>query len=271
MARGLGLLAVLFATVTQAQERAGATSLCKLETFATALAGAAVDGRTFMLDDGRAVRLSAIEVPSADTGDPRAAAGTAAKAALEKLLAGNKVVLKRLGAQSDRYGHLVAHVFVIRDGAEHWVEHDMIAAGQARLGARIGDRGCTEALRAAERGARQAKLGLWADPYYALRQADNAAELLGERGRFTVIEGKVLSVREAGATIYINFGRVWSRNLTVTILKRNERAFTAAGIEPKKLESRRVRVRGWVEERGGPRLEAARPEQIEILDRDDQG
>jgi len=40
-----------------------------------------------------------------------------------------------------------------------------------------------------------------------------------------------------------------------------------AGIEPKRLENRRVRVRGWVEERNGPRIEATRPEQIEIAER----
>jgi len=57
---------------------------------------------------------------------------------------------------------------------------------------------------------------------------------------------------------------VWSRNLTVTILRRNRPAFEAAGLEPKKLEGARVRVRGWVEERSGPRIDAARPEQIEI-------
>jgi hypothetical protein len=54
----------------------------------------------------------------------------------------------------------------------------------------------------------------------------------------------------------------------VTVSKRNERVFTAAGIEPKKLEGRRLRVRGWIEERNGPRIEAARPEQIEIADAD---
>ena len=80
-------------------------------------------------------------------------------------------------------------------------------------------------------------------------------------------EGKVWSVRESGGTIYMNFGRQWSQALTVTILKRNERMFAAAGIEPKRLENLRVRVRGWVEERNGPRIEATRPEQIEIAGR----
>jgi endonuclease YncB( thermonuclease family) len=264
-ARLIGAVVLLCAPAAQAEESAGAASSCKLETFASGSAQSASDGRTFALDDGGTVRLAAVEVP---LDNPPSAAGAAAKAALDKLLTGNKVVLKGQGAASDRYGHLIAHVFVTRDGAEHWIQQEMIAAGQARLGARVGDRGCIEALRAAERGARQARLGLWADPYYALRQADNAAELLGARGRFTVVEGKVWSVREAGATIYVNFGRVWSRNLTVTILKRNERSFIAAGIEPKKLQNRRVRVRGWIEERAGPRLEAARAEQIEIVDGD---
>jgi hypothetical protein len=49
--------------------------------------------------------------------------------------------------------------------------------------------------------------------------------------------------------------------------KRDESAFAAAGVEPKKLEARRVRVRGWIEERNGPRIEAARPEQIELTER----
>ncbi len=259
----LGVLAALTALRTQAEERTGISSPCNLETFATGSVGSVVDGRTFLLDDGRAVRVAAIEVPRNDDADARTAA---AKAALGKLLTGHQVMLKRLGPASDRYGHLVAQVFVIREGSEQWIEQDMIAAGQARVGARVGDRACAAALLAAERLAREAKLGLWADPSYALRRADNAIELLGERGHFTVVEGKVLSVRETGGTIYINFGRVWSRNLTVTILKRNERAFAAAGIEPKKLESRRVRVRGWIEERSGPRMEAARPEQLEMAD-----
>ncbi len=64
----------------------------------------------------------------------------------------------------------------------------------------------------------------------------------------------------------MNFGRRWSQALTVTILKRHERMFAGAGLQPKALEHRGVRVRGWVEERNGPRIEATRPEQIEIAE-----
>ena len=83
--------------------------------------------------------------------------------------------------------------------------------------------------------ARAAKLGLWAEPYYVISKAEDPAEVLTRRGRFALVEGKVLSVRESGGTIYVNFGRRWSEDFTVTIAKRNERAFSAAGLAPKTL------------------------------------
>jgi hypothetical protein len=41
--------------------------------------------------------------------------------------------------------------------------------------------------------------------------------------------------------------------------------FEAAGIAPKSLENRRIRVRGYIEARGGPRMELLRVGQIELL------
>ncbi len=75
-----------------------------------------------------------------------------------------------------------------------------------------------------------------------------------------------MSVRESGGTIYVNFGRRWTRDFTVTVLKRQRRAFAAAGIDLKQLEGRRIRVRGFIERRGGPIIAASAPEQIEPID-----
>jgi hypothetical protein len=113
---------------------------------------------------------------------------------------------------------------------------------------------------------RPARRGLWADPNFAPLPADNLVELGAKRGQFALVEGKVLSVHESGATIYLNFGRRWTQDFTVTILKRQRRTFAAAGVEPKSLEGRRIRVRGWIERRGGPIVEALTPEQIEIVE-----
>jgi endonuclease YncB( thermonuclease family) len=261
-----------------AQDRPSTSTSCRGEPAATGMVRAVIDGRSFVLHDGRDVRLAGVEVPlpgaPGETG-ARAAAGRAAKAALEAIVAGRAVALHQSGV--DRYGRLLAQVFVTSDtGAggnviEHnvpqSVAHELLERGFARVAADAGDRACAAELLARERRARDAKLGLWSEPYYAIVGGEDGAELNAERGHFTVVEGKVLSVRESGGTIYMNFGRRWSQGLTVTILKRNERTFTAAGLDPRKLENRRVRVRGWIEERSGPRIEATHPEQIEIADR----
>jgi hypothetical protein len=135
---------------------------------------------------------------------------------------------------------------------------------------RVGSKVCAAELLRDENTARAAKLGLWGDPYYEVLDADTPVDVLAQRGRFALVEGQVVSVRESGSTIYVNFGRRWSESFAVTILKRNERNFTAAGLDLKTLTGRRVRVRGWVEARGAdgnvPWIEAARPEQIETAD-----
>ncbi len=255
-----------------AQERPQPAFACGGETIARGSASRVIDGRTFVLDDGREVRLAAIEVPPLPLPEESGAApgGVAARDALVSVLTGAEVVLRRAEPQkADRYGRVVAYAVAARDGAERLVQADLIAVGAARVAARVGNRACAAELLSRENAARRAKLGLWASPYYDLLNAENPAAILAEQGLFALVEGKVVSVRESGATIYVNFGRRWTEDFTITILKRNERTFAAAGLEPQKLAGRRVRVRGWIEERGGPWIEAARPEQIELTDRDE--
>jgi endonuclease YncB( thermonuclease family) len=245
----------------------GAASGCQPAALATGVVGTVVDGRTFVLDDGREVRLAAIEVPDDTDQGSDSGRGGRAKATLQEVVAGRAVVLRRLGPERDRHGRLLAQVFLAESKPERWIQAAMIRSGHARMAARVGDRACAAELFSHERAARDAKLGLWADPYYVMRRADDPAAVSRERGRFTIVEGSVLSVRESGGTIYVNFGKRWSEDFTVTIAKRNERVFATAGVEPKRLAGRRVRVRGWIEERGGPWVEATRPEQIEVLER----
>src|ERR1019366_2388950 len=230
---------------------AAAQERCRLTAIGPANVAAVRDGRTLMLDDGRELRLAAIEV----TNDSRSA--------LQSLIGGQPLRLERMGAESDRYGRLVAFAFA--GDAQQSMQAAMLEQGQARVSTRIGDKACADGLLTIERAARAARRGLWADPNFAPLQAENLVRLQAEQGHFALVEGKVLSVRESGATIYVNFGRRWTRDFTVTILRRLGRSFAAAGIEPKRLEGRRIRVRGWVEQRGGPIISAEAPEQIEIV------
>jgi endonuclease YncB( thermonuclease family) len=265
-------LAVKFAAVCGcsdaiAQEQPNATPVCGGDEIARGVAKQVIDGRTFTLDDGREVRLAAIEVAPLETG---AAPAAAARAALDALIGGDDIVLRRADISTDRYGRLVAYAYAVRDGEELFAQGELIASGFARVGDHVGSRACTLALLKSEDAARAAKLGLWADSHYDVLDAETPTDVLARRGRFALVEGKVVSVRESGATIYVNFGRRWSEDFTVTVLKRNERNFTAAGLDLKGLAGRRIRVRGFVEARGGtgrsPWIEADYPEQIETAD-----
>jgi endonuclease YncB( thermonuclease family) len=255
---------------------------CGGEIIAQASVGKIIDGRTFALDDGRQVRLAAIEVPPLPPPQqsplaPRVPAhdGEAARSALDALIGGDAVLLRQtddgLDRNQDRYGRIVAYAYALRDGDELFAQGAMVESGLARVADRVDTRNCAETLLSGEKAARTAKLGLWGDPYYEVLDADAPADVLAQRGRFALVEGQVVSVRESGATIYVNFGRRWSESFAVTISKRNERNFTAAGIDVMGLAGRRIRVRGWVEAHGTegnvPWMEAARPEQIEIADK----
>jgi endonuclease YncB( thermonuclease family) len=250
---------------------------CGGEEIARATVSRVSDGRTFTLADGREVRLAAIEVPpmplprEPDRGPDAAPGGAAAKNALDALAGGDEVVLRRAQAAADRYGRIVAYAYTERDGDEFFVQGELIAAGFARVGDQVDGRSCAGALLARENAARTAKLGLWADPYYDLLDAETPADVLAHRGQFALVEGNVVSVRESGPTIYVNFGRRWSEDFSVTVRKRNERIFAAAGLDLQGLEGRRVIVRGFIEARGthgSPSIEATRPEQIETAGRE---
>lgn len=209
------------------------------------------DSRTLRLADGRKIRMAGIEWGiSAD----------AARTALAGLSLDRDVALKG-SPTPDRYGRI--HAFPSVNGSETPIQYDLLGRGLAVAGTRIGDAACREALLALERAARAARLGIWGAGDYRLHKADDPAAIRNSLGRFAIVEGRVVSVRESGNTIYVNFGQRWSEDFTVTIAKRTEPAFTSAGLPPRSLAGRIVRVRGVIEERAGPWIEAMGAEQFD--------
>lgn len=248
-------LACALVAVAAADATAGGMAGCNPEAAGPAAVRSVADGRTLTLTDGRDVRLAGIEVP--DEQD------AAARAALEKLVPGPDVRLLKMGPDTDRYGRFVGGI-AGPDGKP--IQLELLNKGHALVAGQGGHAGCAAAFLSAEKTARSAGAGLWGTAYYAAKDAGDPKAILALRGRFAVVEGNVLSVRESGGTIYVNFGRRWTEDFTVTALKRSERTFADAGLPLKKLEGRRVRIRGTVEERGGPWIEAMHPAQIEVVE-----
>src|SRR5205814_9903927 len=104
-------------------------------------------------------------------------------------------------------------------GEENSVQAALLAQGEAFAAADIADKDCAAALLASEAAGRQAKKGIWAEAS-ATKNAESAGDILAGNGRFMLVEGRVLSVRQAGATTYLNFGRNWTRDSAVTISRR---------------------------------------------------
>ena len=218
--RGAALLVCMLAAVAQgAAAQQDSSSSCTFEDAGSGTVRAVLDGRTFVLTDGREVRLDGIEVPQTDHRN----AAQAARLRWRRWSAAAARSRSSGSTLADRYGRLLAYAFV--PGDERSAQQSLLAAGHARVAARVGNAACAARLLSAERAARDAGLGLWGEASYALRKADDPAAVLAERGRFTLVEGRVISVRESGGTIYVNFGRRWTEDFTVTVLRRHERTF----------------------------------------------
>jgi endonuclease YncB( thermonuclease family) len=250
-------VAVVAAPFAATTASAVAAAPCAFEPQGEGRVSAVIDARSFRLADGREVRLAGIEAAFSDRPAPLQTQALAA------LLAGRDV---RWGGEEDtpdRYGREVAFVWLLPD--EILVQRELLAQGKTIASADVADKDCAAALTAAEGTAREAKRGIWADAA-AIKNTESPGDILAGIGRFMLVEGKVLSVRQAGATTYLNFGRSWTRDFAVTIPRPALANLAAAGLVPKSLENKRVRVRGFVEARSGPRIEVLRAGQIELLD-----
>ncbi len=259
----LACVALLFqAPLAEGSNQAKAAG-CGGEEILRAQVQSVLDARTVVLDTTETVRLAGLELAEGQGGDAATAPDTQA-AQIETLLAGREVILRRADKHArDRYGRILA-IASFADTGES-VQETLIGEGHALVSPLLDNPECFRIFLAAENAARLKHAGLWAQSAVTKR-AGIAAEMAARSGHFVVAEGTVLSVREAGTTIYVNFGRKWSRDFSVNIPKRLAKTFQTAGIPPQSLENKRIRVRGWIELRGAAaRLRATHPQQIEAL------
>ncbi len=229
-----------------------------------------VDGDTVLLDSGLSVRLIGTQAPKLALGrddfEDWPLAGEA-RTALAEVALGKTVQLGYGGEEKDRYGRALAHVFIENGDAPIWAQLYMVEAGWSRVYSFPDNRKCLDQLFAGEARARQARLGIWADPYYSVRAADRPDALVERAGDYELVEGRVLLAEKSGPRVYLNFGRFWKEDFTAVIEAQALRLFERDGFDPIELEGALVRIRGWVDERDGPRIEVTHPEQIEVVAR----
>ena len=84
-------------------------------------------------------------------------------------------------------------------------------------------------------------------------------------GTFQVVEGQIARIGVGRGAIYLNFGN--DRHEFSVSLRRSDRGLLGPHADdPKALEGRFVRVRGWIEHRPGPTINLSTAGLIEVLD-----
>lgn len=239
--------------------RGGGAEQANIYTAATAL-----NGKSFVLDNGETVRLAGLQAPNvAETsgkmraGEPM---GEAAREALADLVQGKRMRLEYGPQPRDRHGRHVAFVY-LEDGRP--VQEEMIKAGWALVYGFPDNRERLPRLLPLEEEARRAGRGIWADPYW---QPQPAEKVRADGERYLLAEGVLQSAKQVRGNWYLNFGADWKTDFTAMIRKEDYRAYFAKR-DLSALEGEKLRLRGWVYRYNGPMMDIAIPEQIEIMER----
>lgn len=231
------------------------------EAVASARVISVVDGDTVKLDTGAEVRLTGIQAPKLPLGRKGFRAwplAAEARAALTALSRNREVRLDYPGQRYDRWGRLLAHLYV----GDTWLQREMLLRGLARVYTFPDNRSRAAALYDAERAARAARRGIWALDWYRIVRAEDTDRHIGT---FQLVEGTVVSAAIARGRGYLNFGADWRTDFTVSISPKHMKLFRAARVDVKSLPSRQLRVRGWLVRRNGAMISVSHPEQIEFL------
>jgi len=220
-----------------------------------------IDAVTVRLDSGLVVRLAGLLPPESGAD----AAGTST--ALADLALGNRVLLRYGALDRDRYQRATAQLYVL-GVEERWAQAELVSAGLALVSGYAEDRSCIAALLTLEREARAAGAGLW--QHQMPRDAWSDAIRSGGP-RFALVEGEIVSIGRTDRTVYLDFGRNWSTDFTVSMAVADAALIEAEGGAFDALVGRRIRVRGWLDEWDGPWIRVDHAEQIELLSEDDVG
>jgi len=237
-------LVLAFLLLTPSISSATPTIRCSLDandkTDETVTISHVYDGDTVKLSDGRKLRLIGINTPETrskyKTAEPF---GRQARDFLRKLIKKSNTVQIRYGAQKkDRYGRLLAHVF-LSDGRN--ISAMMLQFGLARsLHVPPNDWRfrCYDQL---DKRAQRRKIGLWNHPFYKTINLDASNLPLGKayKSTFTQVSGVVSRIDDSKNNIWINLGA----QFVLRINKSNLAAFNT--IDFNSLLGKKITARGY--------------------------
>ncbi|PLW78107.1 thermonuclease family protein [Cohaesibacter celericrescens] len=171
-------------------------------------------------------------------------------------------------AKRDRYGR--QSIFIAKSGIPEnqdesqttLLQEALLNDGLARVDPQSVSAACADRLLAIENQARDAEKGIWRIPRYQAKDATKL-DLSNIVSRYQIIHGTVKSIsRNKDRTSYLNFGRNWQSDFTVSLSKKSLATWEEKNKSLDELSQAHIYVRGWVEDRGGPLIRVLRPQQL---------
>jgi hypothetical protein len=213
------------------------------------------------LASGRTIKLLDVRLPEAEDDLKRPLAWL-------QSLAGRRVAVAPLAGGVDRWGRHAADVALLDEAAPIDLADLLVGEGFAMVDPAGRSTLCRPDLLASEQRARTRRLGLWASDRHGPVAASDMARLQVLVGHFAIVEGIVRSVGERRERTYLNFGRDWKQDLTITIPKRTWTIMRERGVSAATLRGKRVRARGLLEEWQGVAVEITAADMIEVIGQD---
>lgn len=224
-----------------------------------------IDGDTLQLENNREVRLVGLQAPKIALGRKNFSEwplGYEAKAALEEITLNKTVSLYFGGREMDRYGRLLAHLF-LEDNT--WVQGEMLKRGMARVYSFADNRSVVSEMLDAERDAFNANRSIWSLDYYKIVPQETSGN---HTDSFQIISGQVKDVSTVRNNTYLNFGDDYQEDFTIVVPSRVKRMFDQMDINLSDLKGKNVFVRGWLKYYNGPSINLTHPEQLVIDERE---
>lgn len=222
---------------------------------------AVIDPQTIQLEDGHIVRLTGIDFPDFNPDEPGDFSLTAMQI-LRDMLVGKTVLLyqtvNREEGRINRMGQDIAQIQ--RESDKVWVQGTLLSLGLARVRTAQRNPEMAQQMYDLELAAMKDKAGIWENYSKVLLPEEAEAH----EGSFQIVEGRIESAALKQNRIYLNFGKDWKTDFTISIAPEDKRAFSKQNLDPLQWNGKQVRVRGWIESYNGPYMQISHPAAIEV-------
>jgi micrococcal nuclease len=222
------------------------------------------DGDTIITTTGEKIRLLGIDSPEiASEKMPAQFFSEESKIAAINLLKGKSIRLEFDEEKTDKYGRLLAYIF-LKDGT--FINAKLIEDGYARAYFIPPNVKYYSHFKKLEKEAIKNRKGVWSEPD-SISPIPNS-EAIRHIGKFRYVEGIVRNIHDSGKAVHLNFGDNPDEDFTITIFERDYQRFKKKGIDPSShYEGKRVTVYGKIKLYRGAEIVVSFPEDIIISGR----